>query len=56
MGSGDDPTTVHLGEAQEVEVGARVDQAQHPVDVEGVGPEVEVEALRQHHLEDVARP
>ena len=45
-----------LGEAQEVEVRAGVDQPQDPVDVEGVGAEViEVEPLGQHHLEDVAR-
>ena len=43
-----------LGVAQEVHVRARVHLAQHPVDVERVGVEVEVEALRQHHLEDVA--
>ena len=54
MGSGEEPTTRHLGEAEEVQVRARVDQAQRPVDVEGVGAEVEVEALGQHHLEDVA--
>ena len=40
--------------AQEVEVRARVDQAQDPVEVEGVGVEVEIETLGQHHLEDVA--
>ena len=45
-----------LGEAEEVHVGARVDLAQGPVDVEGVGVEVEVEALGEHDLEDVARP
>ena len=38
---------------QEVEVRAGIDQTQHPVEVEGIGPELEVEALRQHHLEDV---
>ncbi len=38
----------------EVHVRARVDLAQHAVDVEGVGVEVEVVALGQHHLEDVA--
>ena len=54
MGSGDEPTTVQLALAQEVHVRARVDLAQHPVDVERIGAEVEVEALGQHHLEDVA--
>ena len=44
----------HLGRAHEVHVRARVDLAQHPVDVERVGVEVEVEALGQHDLEDVA--
>ena len=54
-GLGRGPDHGHLGEAEEVEVRARVDQAQHPVDVEGVGAEVaEVEALGQHDLEDVA--
>ena len=42
--------------AQEVEVRARVHEPQHPVQVEGIGVEVEVEALRQHHLEDVPGP
>ena len=45
-----------LREAQEVHVRARVEQAQGPVDVVGVGLERQVEALRQHHLEDVAGP
>ena len=48
------PTRVTLGVAHEVHVRARVHLAQHPVDVERVGVEVEVEALRQHDLEDVA--
>ena len=43
-----------LGVAQEVHVRAGVDLAQRPVQVEGVGVEVQLEALRQHHLEDVA--
>ena len=43
-----------LGVAQEVHVRARVDLAQHPVDVERVGVELEVEALGEHDLEDVA--
>jgi hypothetical protein len=43
-----------LGLAHEVHVRARVDLAQHPVDVERIGVELEVEALGQHHLEDVA--
>ena len=54
MGSGDDPTTVTSAEAQEVQVRARVEQAQRPVDVERVDLERHVEALREHHLEDVA--
>ncbi len=40
--------------AQEVHVGAGVHLAQDPVDVEGLGVELEVEPLREHHLEDVA--
>ena len=40
--------------AHEVHVRRRVDLAQHPVHVERVGIEVEVVALGQHHLEDVA--
>ena len=43
-----------LGVAQEVHVRAGVHLAQHAVHVERVGVEVEVEALRQHDLEDVA--
>ena len=54
IGSGDEPTMRDLGVAHEVHVRARVHLAQHPVDVERVGVEVEVEALRQHDLEDVA--
>ena len=54
IGSGDDPTSVTLGLAHEVHVRAGVDLAQHPVEVERLGVEVEVEALGQHHLEDVA--
>ena len=45
-----------LGEAQEVHVRARVEQAQGPVDVVGVGLELEVEPLREHDLEDVTGP
>ena len=48
------PDQGQLGLPDEVHVRARVDLAQHPVDVERVGAEVEVEALGQHHLEDVA--
>ena len=43
-----------LGMAHEVHVGRRVDLAQHAVHVERVEVPVEVEALREHHLEDVA--
>ena len=43
-----------LGVAQEVHVRARVDLAQHPVDVERIGVELEVVALGEHDLEDVA--
>ena len=53
LGRGADQGEARL--ADEVHVGAGVDLAQHPVEVERVGVEVEVEALRQHHLEDVAR-
>ena len=45
-----------LGEAQEVHVGARIEQAQGAVDVVGVGTEREVEALREHDLKDVPGP
>ena len=44
----------HLGVAHEVHVRARVHLPQHAVHVEGLGLEVEVEALREHDLEDVA--
>ena len=54
MGSGDDPTTVHPA-AHEVEVGTRIDQTQDAVEVEGIGIEIEIETLGQHHLEDVTR-
>ena len=40
--------------AHEVHVRARVDLAQHSVDVERIGVELELEALREHDLEDVA--
>ena len=43
-----------VGVAQEVHVRARVDLAQHAVEVERVGVEIDVVALRQHDLEDVA--
>ena len=43
-----------LGVAHEVHVRRRVDLAQHPVDVERLDAPVEVEALREHDLEDVA--
>ena len=39
---------------QEVHVGTRIDLAQHPVEVERLGVELEVEPLGEHHLEDVA--
>ncbi len=52
MGSGDDPAMVTS--AQEVHVGRRVELAQHPVDVERVTGEIDVEPLREHDLEDVA--
>ena len=48
------PHEGHLAMAEQVHVRARVDLAEHPVDVEGVGVELEVETLRQDHLEDVA--
>ena len=41
--------------ADEVHVRARVHLPEHPVDVERVGLQVEVETLREHDLEDVAR-
>ena len=41
--------------AQEEEVRARVDRAQVPVDRERVDLQRHAEALREHHLEDVAR-
>ena len=43
-----------LGVAHEVHVRRRVDLAQHAVHVERVVVAVEVEALREHDLEDVA--
>ena len=55
IGSGDAPDHGDLGEAQEVQVRARVHQPEDPVDVEGVGArDRQVEALGEHHLEDVA--
>ena len=67
MGTRDDPSPPQLHEglrrtahegylrlAQEVHVGTGVDLPQRPVQMEGIGPEFEIEALRQHHLEDVA--
>ena len=45
----------HLGEAQEVQVRARIDQTQYPIHIERVGPKIaEVEPLGQDHLEDIA--
>ena len=44
-----------LGMPHEVHVRRRVHLAQHAVDVERVDGADEVEALREHHLEDVAR-
>ena len=41
-------------EAQEVHVGRRVDDAQGAVDREGVDAGLDVEALREDDLEDVA--
>jgi hypothetical protein len=49
------PDEGQLRLAHVVHVRARVDLAQHPVDVERVGVEVDVEALGEHDLEDVAR-
>jgi hypothetical protein len=51
MGSGD----AALLRAQEVQIGARVDETESAVDVERLCVEIEVEALRKHHLEDVTR-
>ena len=42
-----------LGEAQEIEAGARVQQAERPVDVIGISGQGQVETLRQDDLEDV---
>ena len=42
------------GVADHVHVRARVHLAEHPVEVERLGPEIEVEPLGQHDLEDVA--
>ncbi len=53
-GLGRRPDHGDVGVAQEVHVRAGVDLAQDPVHVEGVGVQVEVEALGQHDLEDVA--
>ena len=48
------PDDGDLRAAHEVHVRARVDLAQDAVDVERVGVEIEVEALGEHDLEDVA--
>ena len=40
---------------QEVHVRARVDLTQDPVEIEGLRIEIEIEALREDNLEDVAR-
>jgi len=48
------PHHAQLRMAEEVHVGTGVDLAQRPVQVERVGVEVEIEALGQDHLEDVA--
>ena len=66
-GAGDDPAAdqlhhrlrgradhAQLRVAQEVHVRARVDLAQRPVQVERVGAQVQLEALGEHDLEDVA--
>ena len=53
MGSGGRADHGDLGEAKEVEVGARVEEAEGPVDLEGLGTELQVEPLREHHLEHV---
>ncbi len=45
----------HLRVAHEVHVRRRVHLAQHAVDVERIDRVVEIEALREHDLEDVAR-
>jgi hypothetical protein len=52
LGRGADERHARL--AHEVHVRARVHLAEHPVHVEGVSVEVEVEALGEHDLEDVA--
>ena len=52
--SGDAPTIDSVAEAQEEHVRRRVDVPQRAVDVNGSAVTSDVEALRQHHLIDVA--
>ena len=52
--SGEAPSTVRAPDAQEEHVRRRVDRAQAAVDVERVGAQRALEALRQDHLDDVA--
>ena len=52
LGGGADDRDTSLPEEEHVRAG--VDLPQHPIDVERVAAELEVEALRQHHLERVA--
>ena len=55
IGSGDGADDRHASLAEEEHVRARVHLAEHAVHVERVAAEVEIEALRQHDLEGVAR-
>ncbi len=54
IGSGEHPTSGQLRQTNEVHVRAGIHLAEHPVVVERLGVELEVEPLRQHHLEHVA--
>ena len=54
LGRGPDDGDLRM--AEEVHVRAGVDLPQHPVHVVRVGVELQVVALGQHHLEDVAGP
>ena len=44
----------HLGMTQEVHIRTRVDLTKHAIHVERVGLQIDIETLRQHHLEHVA--
>ena len=53
-GADDVERRLAAGEPEQVHVRRGVGRPEHPVDVEGVDGRLELEALRQHHLEGVA--